>query len=276
MPLKLAYNTNGFAHHSLDSTLEVLAELGYEGVAIALDVHHLNPYEVSVRELLSLRRRLESLGLDVVIETGARFLLDSRRKHYPGLLSAEGWERRVHFLVRALEIASELGASVVTFASGVLEPDVSPEDAFGHLVERSAMLAERAAHLGLVASFEPEPGFFVETLDQYRRLREAVPGQGFGLTLDLGHVHLIETASIEDCIREWAGDLRQIHLEDMRRPEHLHLALGEGEMEFPPLMAALAEVGYAGLVTLELSRDSHRAPEVAEAAIERLRPLVGA
>jgi sugar phosphate isomerase/epimerase len=38
-------------------------------------------------------------------------------------------------------------------------------------------------------------------------------------------------------------------------------------------VAALVEVRYAGLVGVELSRDSHRGPDVARAAIEVLRRL---
>jgi len=41
--LRLAYNTNGFNCHSLESALEVIAGLGYRGVAITLDNYILNP-----------------------------------------------------------------------------------------------------------------------------------------------------------------------------------------------------------------------------------------
>jgi len=271
MTLAFSFNTNGFAHHSLDDCLEILHHLGYDGVAITLDVHHLHPGEATPRDLDGLRRRLRDLGLRVAVETGARFLLDRWRKHHPGLLDPADSERRVRFLERAIEIAGVLGAECVTFASGPLDPSHDVSRALDLLARRCRRLAELAAGAGTVASFEPEPGFFVETLEQYRALRELVPGDAFGLTLDVGHAHLLESRDPGQCIFDHARDLRHVHLEDMRRPEHRHLTLGEGELAIEPVVSALRRIDYPGLVTLELSRDSHRAPEVAEDAIRRLR-----
>jgi L-ribulose-5-phosphate 3-epimerase len=62
-----------------------------------------------------------------------------------------------------------------------------------------------------------------------------------------------------------------VHAEDMRRPVHEHLPFGDGEMDYPPILRALREVGYRGLVNVELSRDSHRAPEMARRAIAYLK-----
>ncbi len=44
MTFLLGYNTNGFAHHSLADTIDILADIGYQSLAITLDQHTLNPY----------------------------------------------------------------------------------------------------------------------------------------------------------------------------------------------------------------------------------------
>ena len=102
----LGYNTNGFAFHRLEDCLEILAEIGYQSVAITLDHHVLNPFDADLLHTADrIRRLLDELGLRSVIETGARFLLDPRRKHEPTLLSPtpEDRGRRIDFLNRSID-----------------------------------------------------------------------------------------------------------------------------------------------------------------------------
>ena len=58
----LGYNTNGFAHHDLGECLAILADLGYGGVALTLDVHHLHPERSSAQEIAGLAARLPAGG----------------------------------------------------------------------------------------------------------------------------------------------------------------------------------------------------------------------
>ena len=67
-------------------------------------------------------------------------------------------------------------------------------------------------------------------------------------------------------IRRWAPRLVNVHIEDMRAGRHEHLMFGEGEIDFPPVLRALAEVGYTGGVYVELSRHSHEGPTAARRA----------
>ena len=45
---------------------------------------------------------------------------------------------------------------------------------------------------------------------------------------------------IAGVIRQWADRLVNVHIEDMRAGVHDHLMFGEGEIDFPPVIAALA------------------------------------
>jgi sugar phosphate isomerase/epimerase len=267
--LRYGYVTSGLAHHRLDEALRLLADLGYDGCAITLDHAHLDPFAPGLAtEVGRIAGLAQRLGLALGVETGARFLLDPRRKHEPTLLSAEpdGRARRVDFLGRAIAIARDLGAPVVSLWSGIAPRGAPPAIAWARLREGVEAVVRRAGDSGVRLGFEPEPGMLAESVADYRALRAAIDDPALGLTLDLGHCLLTEPAPPAEVVRQVAPVLVNVHAEDMRRPLHEHLAFGQGEMCYPPILAALAGVAYTGLVNVELSRDSHRAPEVAAAA----------
>lgn len=42
--LRYAYNTNGASNHRLGDALTLIAEAGYDGVALTIDHHHHDPF----------------------------------------------------------------------------------------------------------------------------------------------------------------------------------------------------------------------------------------
>jgi sugar phosphate isomerase/epimerase len=180
----LGYNTNGLAHHDLFDAVELLAEIGYRGVAITIDHNALPPSRRGIlprREQVEpsgataglsssagrLRRRLEQLGMRCVIETGARFLLDPRVKHEPTLLS-EARRRRIDFYKYAIDCAAELGSECVSLWSGVLREPISRQQAMDRLVEGLQEVLDYAAARKVPIGFEPEPGMFVDSLATFQ------------------------------------------------------------------------------------------------------------
>jgi L-ribulose-5-phosphate 3-epimerase len=273
----MGYNTNGLAFHRWQDAVELLAEIGYRAVAITIDHHCLNPFSADLpHEIRALRRLLERHDMRCVIETGARFLLDSRVKHEPTLMTADPADRhrRVNYLERCIDIAAELEADAVSFWSGISRDDIPESQAFDRLVAGCREVADYAERRSVQLAFEPEPGMFIETMDQFGQLMERVDSPRFGLTIDIGHVQCVETTPIPDVLRTWKDRLWNVHIEDMRRGVHEHLLFGEGEIDFPPVMQTLAEIEYSGCVNVELSRHSHVAPQVARDSFEFLAGLL--
>jgi sugar phosphate isomerase/epimerase len=267
--LRYGYGTNGFSNHRLADALTVIADLGYEGVALTLDHDHLDPYAPDLaRQVSRAADRLRDRNLAVVIETGARYLLDPWRKHAPTFLHDDHHRRR-DFLRRAAAIGGDLGAEAVSCWAGVRPDDVDPDTAWKRLVDGVAELVARSP---VPVGFEPEPGMLVEDIAGWRRLRADLGGpDGFGLTLDIGHCRCQEPASVPDCVADVAGHLVNVQTDDMRRGVHEHLEFGTGEIDFPPVLRALIDGGYRGLVAVELPRHSHAAPDVARRSLEFLR-----
>lgn len=216
--LRFGYGTNGFANHRLDDALAVIADLGYVGVALTLDHDHLDPFAPELaRRVDAVRRRLSELGLAVVIETGARYLLDRWHKHAPTLLHDDA-ALRVEFLRRAVTIGADLGAEAVSFWAGVRPEAVPPTLAWNRLLAGCTRVVEAADRAGVTLGFEPEPGMLVEDIADWRRLYADLGAPAcLGITLDIGHCRCLESLPVPDCVREVGTHLVNVQIDDMRR-----------------------------------------------------------
>ncbi|WP_410813850.1 sugar phosphate isomerase/epimerase family protein [Micromonospora sp. 067-2] len=272
MTLRYAYNTNGLTSHRLSDALDLLADAGYDGVALTVDVAHHDPYAPDLAgRTEQLARRLSRLGLASVVETGARFLLDPRRKHHPTLVAPDESDRarRRSFLRTCVDVAAGLGSEAVSFWAGVPQPGLDRDRSWRWLVDGVADVVDYAARRGVVCAFEPEPGMLVDDCDDWARLAAEVPG--LTLALDTGHCLVSGRHSPAEAVYAFGPRLGACAVEDMPRGKHEHRAPGEGDMDFPAVLGALTDVGYPGLVSVELSRDAHRADTLVPSALAALR-----
>lgn len=276
-PLRLAYGTNGLTDLRLNDALALLADLGYDGVSLTLDHMHLDPLAPGLAaRTADIAHRLAELGLSVAVETGARYVLDPYRKHHPTLLDPDPEARaaRTGLLCTAVRVAADLGARAVHCFSGV-RPDGTSEDTAWHRLAGSlGPVLAAAADSRLPLALEPEPGHLVCDLASFHYLRAVLGGPQaslLGLTLDIGHCQCLEPDPPATCVRAAAPWLWHVQIEDMRRGVHEHLPFGTGEIDFPPVLDALKDVGYQGLVSVELPRHSHAGPQLAASSLHFLR-----
>ncbi|GJM21920.1 MAG: xylose isomerase [Planctomycetota bacterium] len=272
--MRLGYNTNGFPQHTLEQIARVLAELGYDALALTPDVFQLNPFTSGASECKALRSLLADLGLAVVVETGARFVLDPARKHQPTLLSPpEGAARRLDLLRRCFDQAHALGAETFSFWSGSPELPASPDALLDRLCEGAAALLDHAAGATPRVCFEPEPGMFIDSLAQLDAFLQRLARPELLVMLDVGHVPVTESISAHDALRRLAPRLGGLQLDDSRDAVHEHLLPGDGELDFPAIFKAAHDVGFEGIASVELPRHGHDPVTAARAAYEFLARL---
>lgn len=265
----LGYNTNGFGYHRLEDAIDIIADMGYSAIGLTVDYQTVNPLAMDAdRQIAWLEGVIHPRDLGLIVETGARFLLDPRRKHWPTLLSKTDEQRlrRIVFLERCAALAARFEPRVLSFWSGKPEPDTPARETQKRLVAGGRRVCDYCAEVGVTAAFEPEPGMFIETLAQYEKLRDEIGAANLKLTLDVGHVICTGEMTPQEAMRRFAPEIANIHLEDMVRGRHDHIMFGEGEIDLRAFFAAYRDNGCTAPVVVELSRHSHDAVETAAKA----------
>lgn len=259
--MRAGYHTNSLQNHRFADAIELVAEFGFEAIAITPDTCHLDPDRTTDAELDATARRLADLGLLPVMETGARYLLDPRTKHEPTLMTRDpaARARRLAFYRRTAAMGARLGARVVSFWSGI---DRAPgADSRAWMLDGIRLAAAAIRAEGLVPALEPEPGMAVETFADWARVHRDLGADAPALTLDVGHLYAVWEGEPTEVLAAAGPHLAQVHLEDMRRGTHEHLVPGVGDVDFSGVLTALHLAGYTGPVCFELSRSSHSAPD---------------
>ena len=268
----LGYNTNGLAHHRLIDAVELLAGIGYRGVAITIDHHALSPFSGNTnRQLGQLRGLLERHEMRSVVETGARFLLDPATKHEPTLLSS-AQRRRIDFYRHAVDCAAALGSDCMSLWSGAPHEVVPRATTLDRLIEGLHEVAESQHVQGVMLGIEPEPGMLIDSM---RRVgRDLAEDRGSQSSRDARYRALAVPGRNSRRTRDWPmafATWSTCILKTCALAQHEHLMFGEGEIDFPPVLRALANVGYTGGVYVELSRHSHEGPVAARRALSFLK-----
>jgi len=274
----LGYGTNSIGDLDPLDAIPRLRDLGYRSLGITLDHQTIDPSAPGLpARVARWRSALADTGMACVVETGARHLLDPLHKHEPTLVTGDraARRRRVEFLLRAVDVAVDLGAACVSLWSGVVRDAADEEAIWNRLSGGLTPVLEHAAGRGMPLGFEPEPGMAVDTLARYGQLLERLGRPGhLGLTVDIGHMECMGEWPLGDVLRPWAGRVVNVHVDDMLACRHEHLPLGLGTVCFPPVLAVLDACGYTGGLHVELPRQSHRWLETARQSAAFLAPLL--
>ena len=246
----------------LETNLEKIARLGYDGVELAvreparLDVPH-----VSVV--------LARLGLEVpAIGTGQAYGEEGLSFTHP---EASVRDQAVARIQAHVDLAASLDALVILgLIRGKVEAGVSREQALVWLREALHACCAYAAPRGVRFAMEPINRYetdLVNTVEEGLQLIEEVGADNLGLLLDTFHMN-IEEPAIEASIRRAGPRIFHFHVADSNR-----WYPGAGHLDFPALIHALRDTGYHGYVSAEIL--PHPDPDTCAAkTIETMRPLL--
>lgn len=226
--IKLSYSTFGLTNLDFLRAIEEVDKVGYPGVELSFHRDQFNPFDITDNYLAAINKKLDSLEVTAACVSTASHFFTPQRPHEPSLMSPDlaGRKRRIDLVRRGIHVARALGVPLVSFGSGfirdehVSNPSVNPRELLVDSVHQC--LKELRNDEDITLLIEPEPGMYIETLEQGLSLVDEVGSKRFQLHLDLNHNYCSETNYLE-ALGKAAPHARFLHVSDSQEGYNLKL-----------------------------------------------------
>jgi len=230
-----------------------IAAAGYEGTEMFDG--NLAAYAARPRELRIL---LDEAGLELVsVYTGANFI-------YPDLLEDE-----MHRVNRAAELAATFGAQRLVVGGGARRAAGTREEDYTRLASALDHVVDLAEGHGLSAAYHPHLSTIVESPDE---LAQLMPHTRIGFCPDTAHL-AAGGGDPAALIRRYPDRIQHVHLKDVVLDTVRFVPLGQGDLDFTDILAAVIETGYDGWLMVELDSydgDPRAAADISKKYVDQL------
>ena len=244
------------------------ARLGYDAVEIAPFTLAKYVTDISAAERTRIRAAAAQAGIAI---SGIHWVLASTEGLYLTSPDAATRQSTADYLCALVDFCADLGGQTIVVGSPKqrsLLPGVTPAQAWGwarDVFRASVQLAERREITICLEPLPLEDTDFINTAADAVRFTRELPSPNFKAILDVRAMSH-EAKPIPQIIRESRGHFAYVHANDknLKGP-------GFGPVDFVPIAAALKEVGYDGMVSVEVFNFDEGPEAIAARSLEYLR-----
>lgn len=250
--IRLGYSTAGLTDMSILAAIVMVARTGYQAIELALHPQQFDPYDLTAEALTEVKKYLARARITPACIATGTYGFAATRPHEPSLISLDlaGRKRRIDLIKRAIRIARELEVPFVSFGSGTLRaehlqnPGIAPDALLMDGIREC--LREIPADDQITLLIEPEPGMYIDTLEQALQLITNVGSPRFGLHVDICHAACSEPDYVR-ALAQIAGAARYLHVSDARAGQNIRLvsedAVGHSDLESANVLAYFPKSG---------------------------------
>lgn len=272
--MKIALCNEVLQPQPFDQQCALAAALGYDALELAPFTLANDPTTISDAQARQFSRIAADHGLTI---SGLHWLLVAPSGLSIVSADASIRHRTTEVMCRLIELCALMGGDYLVHGSPKqrsVPPGTSSALALDRAQEclmRAAQLAERQGVTYCIEPLAPRETDLVNTVSQAVQLVDTINSPAFKTMIDCSAAGLAEAEPVADLIRRWwpSGKLAHIQFNDPNRR-----GPGQGGMNFAPILAALHEVGYAGVVAVEPFDYVPDGPACAARAIGYLRGLM--
>ena len=256
--MKLGINAASFPPDiDYKEALRVAAEAGFDGVEPGFAAAGIVSLESTEDDLKRYRDAAEAEGLEIPSVAGGLYWGKPFTSDDPAVR-----KEAVAVAEKHLMAASILGADTILVVPGVVNAffipdcpvvryDVAWERAFEAMETLAPLAEELEVHVGVENVWNK---FLLSPLEMARFVDE-VGSDYVGAYFDIGNV--VPTGYPEHWIPILGERIRKVHAKDFKADASLESMSGfvdllQGDVNWPAVVAALSDVGYAGYVTAEM------------------------
>jgi hexulose-6-phosphate isomerase len=256
--MKLAVNAASLADAaSAEEQLARAAAAGYVGFEPVLTDRGPLTHDATPDDLATLARRAADAGIELVGLSSASYM----QRNYGSEEAADRQHAR-DLTLHMLDLAAAAGIGAILVIPAVVgrptepSPRVTYLDAFNRTVDTLSALRHEAEARAVTIAIENAWTRFLLSPIEVVELIDQINSPCVAAYFDVGNV--LPFGYPEDWIRTLGRRIARVHAKDydLTRPGAAGFCLpGEGSVDWPAVMAALADVGYAGPLTYEGPND---------------------
>jgi sugar phosphate isomerase/epimerase len=232
---KIGFRTSGFAAWDTERVLRALAGIGYGCIELCLEHPDTQPAAMTPARCRQVAALLRDLNLT----------LSSISYHGDGRPA----EERAENSMLAVEVAEHMHCPILVVNTMRVELGRTDEQTRAALDLARRLLEHSRRRVTL--AFEPEPGLVIGTVDDMMSFMARAASDRVRVNLDIGHAAITEPKLPAAIVRLGAA-IVHTHIEDIAGKVHKHLVLGEGDIDFAVVRAALAGIMYRGDYTVDM------------------------
>jgi sugar phosphate isomerase/epimerase len=226
--IKLSYSTFGLTNLDFLDAIDAVDQAGYTGIELSFHRDQFNPFDITDEYLATVKKRLDALRVKSACVATASHFFTPQRPHEPSLMAPDlaGRKRRIDLVKRGIHVARKLGVSLVTFGSGfirdehVSNPSVDPRELLVDSILQCVREIRDDEDITLL--IEPEPGMFIETMEQGLALVNEIDSPRFQLHVDICHAYCSEKNYVA-ALAQAAPYTRYLHISDAREGYNLKI-----------------------------------------------------
>lgn len=261
-----------FKDWKIDDVFTYCAKIGYDAVEIAPFTLAKYVTEIPAAERQRIRESAARAGVAI---SGIHWVLVQAEGMYLTSPEVETRRRTAEYFGALVDFCADLGGKVIVVGSPKqrsLLPGVTPAQAWEWAQEVFRPAVRRAEQRGVTICFEPLPAEdtdFVNTAEEAVRFTWELASPAFKVILDVRAMSH-EAKPVPQILRETRGEFAYVHANDknLKGP-------GFGDVDFVPIAAALREVGYDGVVSVEVFKFDEGPEAIATRSLAYLRRVFG-